>query len=749
MPAIKFLALAVSLLAPALFGATATAPAVFPLPQEIQLAEVAFAFDPSVRVLLPTDASANDILLARELTAELSDRYGVAVMTERVAKVPANGRFIVMGTSANPLVRQLIGPRRLAVDAKQPGPEGYALQVDANLAVVAGSDDAGAFYGMQTLRQLVRRDGGRTELRGATIRDWPHKPFRGVRLYLPGRDNIPFFKRFIRDFLALYKFNHLVIEMNAAMRLDRHPELNAGWVEFARDLFNSRRNRPDGPRGEVTDSTHHDTADGAVLEQAEVAEIVAWARRYHVEVTPEIPSLTHSYYLLTRHREIAEIKAAEWPDAYCPSNPKSYELIFDVLDEYIDVMRPKMVHIGHDEWRITLGTCPQCRNHDVRDLFVQDVRKLHGHLTRKNVGVMMSGDHLIEELRGKGGVYTMKTPAGLTYQRPGGLTPEQVKAGIPKDIVIANWFWQDGLTGQGEVNDTNLRTWGFRQVIGNFEPDIQNWARRSAPASMLGGASSSWAATTEANLGKDLMYQMLGCQNLLWSKHWPDEKELNGLVQALMTDVRRRLGGREPYSASGDPQAVIKLPAGGAGAQSAAKVRVGAVEFSVAGGDAVVRTPLGGASPAIAIGQDASSLVFLHACEARARNTMAYRLIHNFDDTADLLGHYAVKYEDGYVITIPVRYGVNTLEVGWTAGARRDEYVYLADPIEVSPGRMFYAYEWPNPRLGKVIQSVTFKGSAGFKPAMGGELKDNAMLLQALTIVKPRVAKGMKVNTED
>ncbi|MDO8541318.1 MAG: family 20 glycosylhydrolase [Opitutaceae bacterium] len=119
--------------------------------------------------------------------------------------------------------------------------------------------------------------------------------------------------------MALHKYNQLIVEMNAAMRLDRHPELNAGWTEFARDLINSRRDRPNGPKGEGTDSTHHDTGDGAVIEKDEVADLVQWARKYHIDVIPEIPALSHSYYLLTRHREIADMADAEWPDAYCPS----------------------------------------------------------------------------------------------------------------------------------------------------------------------------------------------------------------------------------------------------------------------------------------------------------------------------------------------------------------------------------------------------------------------------------------------
>ena len=98
-----------------------------------------------------------------------------------------------------------------------------------------------------------RRKTGNCEFRGVRIRDWPDKPFRGVKLYLPGRNNIPFFKRFVRDFMALYKYNTLIMEMNAGMRLDSHPELNSGWLEFARDANYSRRNYPPGtPHGSDT-----------------------------------------------------------------------------------------------------------------------------------------------------------------------------------------------------------------------------------------------------------------------------------------------------------------------------------------------------------------------------------------------------------------------------------------------------------------------------------------------------------------
>ena len=87
------------------------------------------------------------------------------------------------------------------------------LVVKNDKAIVAGWDERGAFYGLQSLRQLVHKKEG-FELTGVTVRDWPLMPFRGVRLYIPGPEHISFFRRFLRDFMALYKFNKVIIEVN-------------------------------------------------------------------------------------------------------------------------------------------------------------------------------------------------------------------------------------------------------------------------------------------------------------------------------------------------------------------------------------------------------------------------------------------------------------------------------------------------------------------------------------------------------
>ena len=50
-------------------------------------------------------------------------------------------------------------------------------------------------------------------------------------------------------------------------------------------------------------SSHQDCCDGSFLEKEEVADLVRWVKKYHIDLVPQLPSFTHSYYLLTEHRD--------------------------------------------------------------------------------------------------------------------------------------------------------------------------------------------------------------------------------------------------------------------------------------------------------------------------------------------------------------------------------------------------------------------------------------------------------------
>jgi hypothetical protein len=603
---------------------------------------------------------------------------------------------------------------------------------------------------------------------GVRVRDWPDKSFRGVKVYVPGPANIQFFKRYLRDFVALYKFNTLMLEMNACMRLDRHPELNSGWIEFARDTNYSRLNYPPHPlHGREQNSSHQDCGDGTFIEKDDVRGLVRWAKDLHIEVIPEIPSLTHSFYLLTRHKDLSEVPGDQWPDTYCPSNPKSYELLFDVMDEYIEVMKPGMVHAGHDEWFALFGLCPRCKGKDPGELYGQDLRKIHEYLAKQNIKMAIWGDYLLENVRGKG-LRKHKAEDGWVYYSPGAMTPQQVKDLVPRDILIFNWFWS--AEEKGEANEARLDELGFRQVYGNMEPDILNYPQRSKRATILGGAPSSWAATTEFNLGKDLLYSTMGCSSLLWSRRVLDAPQLTLAVQTSMPRTRRRLSGVTPPSETGDPvvsvdilasfNSPLEIPAFGVDLREmkSGKMQSGSKVFELAKsagqGAVVVGCEGKDANPlprqaSIRVGEDAASLLFLHACAIPATNKEAYRLIWDPDDSADLLGSYEVMYEDGLSEIIPIRYGVNILEWNWTKHQPAKTYCYGADAVRCGPSTqnpiIFFAYEWISPRLGKMIREVRLAGSTHFRGAVPGfenfygeVIPGNAVILKALSVVKRR-----------
>ncbi len=761
----------------ATFGELGKPPLIFPPPRQIELAENQFILDAKTPIVLPSNPSASDLSLSRSLASELSQRFDFHPETRSMDHLPETGPSILMGSIRNPLVQECCSREHFDLTERNPGPEGYVLHVADRGVVVAGSDERGAFYGLQSLRQVIRKGPHGVVAPGIRVRDWPDKPFRGIYLFLPGPENIPFFKRFVSDFAALYKFNTIMIEMNACMRLDAHPELNTGWVEFTRDTNYSRRNYPPGAlHDREQNSSHQDCGDGAFIEKEDVAGLVRWAAQNHIETVPVIPSLTHSFYLLSKHKELSEVPGDKWPDTYCPSNPNSYQLLFEVMDEFLDVMKPRMVHTGHDEWFAPFGLCPCCQSKNPGEVYGQDLRKIHDYLSGKGIKMAIWGDYLLENVRGKG-LQKHRTRDGWTYDAPGAMTPQQVKELVPKDILIFNWFWSEG--EKGKQNEAQLNEFGFRQIYGNMEPGIRDYQERSERSTLMGGAPSSWAASTEFNIGKDLIDGFLGCSSLLWSKQILESDRLSSVTQAMMPDIRLRLSGQTSPSETGDPIVPVDISpsfnipfhemafAPGLGEMKNGRLISGSRVFElnspagrggnaaiVVGNEAQQPNPLPREVTGIKVGEDVTSLIFLHACAKLATNKEAYRLIWDEDDSADLLGWYTVIYEDGFQEIIPIRYGVNILEWNWGAHQPVRSCCYRADKLicgQTQDGPItFFAYEWVSPRLGKVIREVCLKGStrfrgavSGFENTFGEVIPNNAVILKALSFVRRRGPAGV------
>ena len=248
-------------------------------------------------------------------------------------------------------------------------------------------------------------------------------------------------------------------------------------------------------------------------------------------------------------------------------------------------------------------------------------------------------------------------------------------------------------------------------------------------------------------------------------------RELSGRVQSMMPALRTRLSGINPPSQTEASFAAVDISSNfnmsdrlslldvNLSAIERQIVKHGTVPFDlrqthplravVVGTEGKQPINLPKAVGGILIGEAPTSLLFLHACARPAANRESIRLIWDQQDTADLLGWYEIVYEDGFFTALPIRYGVNILEWNWKSRVSAHDYCYSADAIELGTGNKesitFFAYEWMNSRLGKVIREIRLKGTTGFRGGSddfnnqyGPVLESNAVILTAVSMVKKR-----------
>jgi len=635
------------------------------------------------------------------------------VLEERLAPLGfslfRSGYPVRLGLLSEPAVTDRLKQQWVTVmdEVRQTG--GYVLDIRQSDTLIAGYDAAGVFYGAQSFLQFLLQH---RALPMGTAQDWPYKPLRGVHLYMPGRQDIPFFKRFVK-WLASLKYNTLFLEVGGGMRYDRHPEINAGWEKFCKEA----EAYPGGPEALqsnstrfIKDSTHTELGGGSFLEKAEVRELVDFANSLFIEVIPEAQSLSHSYYLCTAHPEIAELAEDPWPDTYCPSNPKSYELYFDVLEEVIEVFHPRILHIGHDEV-YNLGVCPACRGKSGSELLAGDLLRIHGFLMERGVRMAMWGDTLLPfTINGwEGGV-------ARTIERESGaraVIPEMWRAveQLPRDVLISEW--------QGNTDPRAMQFFlreGFEVYCGNFGDNFAahrypQWNERSKSPAVLGGEPSTWCEVSEFAFGYNAcIFNMLFSAQLLWWRHYRglERENLSKEVAAQMPVTRYLLSGETVPSRRKGARLIRLTPQGR---------ETDPLPFAheLAGVCLDAERP----TAELLAGMKLESLQITSAavCQRLRQPTWALVAVHQYP-AEDLVAEVRVRYADGSSATLPVYYGTHVGQWDVPFAEHVDAVPYLADPLPViynfSGQRVtLYRCELVLPNSAQPVASfqVTFKGN--------------------------------------
>ena len=242
-------------------------------------------------------------------------------------------------------------------------------------------------------------------------------PVRGLSIAAPGPQGVDQFVTFIEDELATRDINVLILRVDYNYQYLSHPELQ----------------------------------DSVALSEQDVKKLVAVCSDHEIRIVPQINLLGHQSWagrtlnLLEKYPEFDETPSVkmpeeyEWPNddglyckSYCPLHPGVHKIVFELVDELLDVFEAFDFHAGLDEvFYIAEEECPRCSGHDPAQLFADEVWRIRNHLAEKERKLWIWGDRLLD---GKA--------TGLGMWEASMNNTHRAIDMIPKDVFICDWHYE-------------------------------------------------------------------------------------------------------------------------------------------------------------------------------------------------------------------------------------------------------------------------------------------------------------------
>ncbi|WP_432708395.1 beta-N-acetylhexosaminidase [Pedobacter sp.] len=412
-------------------------------------------------------------------------------------------------------------------------PDEYKLNVSNQGIIIQASTDAGMFYGIQTLLQLlpIAAQGNYFVIPAVDIYDFPRFGYRGMHLDVSRHFfDVTFVKRYI-DYLAMHKLNyfhwHLTDDHGWRIEIKKHPLLTevGAWRDGSIiGLY----------PGNGNDGIRH----GGYYTQEEIKEVVKYAQDRYITVIPEIEMPGHSMAVLAAYPELSTTPhlpkkvAQTWGifnkfnNVLLPSE-QTFTFLEEVLTEVMALFPSPYIHIGGDEcakiwWK--------------QSAFTQKLMKEKG--LKDETGVQSYFIHRIEEFVNSKG----KTIIGWDEILDGGLAPNAIvmswrgeKGGVaaakqkhkvimaPENFMYFNhkqFLKEDSLTAQRYVP---------LEVVYQYDP-IPTGLTEAEQTYIWGGQGNLWTEyiTNPAKVEYQLFPRLDALSEILWSpkdkRNYPDFK---------------------------------------------------------------------------------------------------------------------------------------------------------------------------------------------------------------------------------
>ena len=413
---------------------------IIPQPRQLTANGETFRLE-RAHIVLADSRSEEDRFAATDFVADVK-QVGISSKT----RGRRGRKAILIGVSSLPVVKRALEALKIEVPANL-NEEGYVLYAGAHGVIVGGGSPAGTLYGLQTLKQLVRGDGPNAFIPGVHIVDWPAMRWRGVSDDI-SRGPVPtvdYIKRQLRTFAA-YKLNLHSFYMEHAFSSETHPLI--------------------GPAG-------------GSLTPAEIRELVAYAKRYHIELVPEQQTFGHLHKALKleKYNPLAE---TPYGDVLSPQQEGSYELIADWYRELDELFPSQFFHIGADEtFELGQGQSREAaRTRGVGAVYFEHLNRVRELLKPYNRKLIFWGDIALNH-------------------------PELIGS-IPKDLIVANWDYSardsfaariDPFKNAGLQQLVCPGVSGWNQIFPNVDvssKNIINFVRDGQNAGAIGMLNTTW-----------------------------------------------------------------------------------------------------------------------------------------------------------------------------------------------------------------------------------------------------------------
>ncbi|HTS44228.1 MAG TPA: family 20 glycosylhydrolase [Puia sp.] len=261
----------------------------------------------------------------------------------------------------------------------------YKMDVNDKNIYIAGDNEEGVFYGIQSLIQLLPvTPSASLDIPQVKIEDHPRFAWRGLHLDV-GRHFFPvdYIKKYI-DFIALHKMNyfhwHLTEDQGWRIEIKKYPKLT--------EIGSCRNGTIIGRYpGKGNDSTRY----CGYYTQDEIRDVIKYAADRYITIIPEIEMPGHASAALTAYPYLGctggpyqvQQTWGVFNDVYCAGNDSTFQFLQDVLDEVIALFPSKYIHIGGDECpKTSWKKCPKCQKR-IKDNNLKDENELQSYFIRR------------------------------------------------------------------------------------------------------------------------------------------------------------------------------------------------------------------------------------------------------------------------------------------------------------------------------------------------------------------------------